>query len=684
MDREATGNETGATPEPYQAYWPGQQTTSEGYDPYTGYYQQPYSYEQPEQQAGQQAGYDPLGVPAQADYQSQNGEYQQSPWAPQPGYDEASVYQQQAQDPAQQAAYAAYADPAAQNVTDQNLTAQQQTGYEYAALYWPAPDGTAVDPATGYPSWTDPYADQAQAQGQAQSPAPDTTPYPVDFPAAPGTDPAAADAPSTSSAATETSNGNTTDESSAPKAPTTPSGLVPRLVAAATGRGSGTDRRTFLTRAAVGVVALTVVVVVGAVVAGHGADKGPKQSSGTAASGPKQTADLGTAHVKAWAAPADAADGSSAPDDGLLGAWITGQTVVRGDGQGVTAYSLTDGHQLWHLTAPHAGAVPCAMSASANGSGLGAVVFQAKPGSSSPCTIVVAVDTATGKTAWTATLPKAGTSPAASVMVNDTRVVAVNGTEAIGYAATTGKQSWTYQGRGKYCALAGGGSGDTVLLQTTCADTSPKEQAVTVDAGTGKMQWWRGLPSEAASYTVLSASPAVIGVHMSDPAKDTLLALDTKGTVTATIPAAQTGGTLDDTHGAFAPQPALFFQGTTVVTALVPAAQASGGNSSTVVAFDLATGRQLWRTQATEKGQSVPVGTDGTQAVVATEERVGQPARLADYDLTTGQETPGATFPTGTGSLLTASRILYQGAKVVAFPQYTTPYKTAATTWQSQ
>jgi hypothetical protein len=65
--------------------------------------------------------------------------------------------------------------------------------------------------------------------------------------------------------------------------------------------------------------------------------------------------------------------------------------------------------------------------------------------------------------------------------------------------------------------------------------------------------------------------------------------------------------------------------------------------------------------------------------VIATEEQIGQPARLSHFDPTTGKESPGGSFPQGTGSLLTSGRVFYQGNLVVALPEFTSTYNTAAT-----
>jgi len=306
------------------------------------------------------------------------------------------------------------------------------------------------------------------------------------------------------------------------------------------------------------------------------------------------------------------------------------------------------------------------------------VLFQAKPGAGQACSLLVAVNTATGATSWKATLPGSPTAQS-SVMVGDTQVVAVDGSAATGYNPATGKQSWSYAGPGKYCVLAGNGTAGTLLLQSTCADTNPKQQVVSLNAETGKLGWWRGLPQTAASFTVLSATPAVVGVHMTNPAQDTLMTFSAQGDNQATMKVSQVGGLLDSLHGSFDPDPALFFQADTMLAELTPTTTPGAASSGMIAAFDLVSGKQLWQSAPAEKGQSALVGIDGSGGVVATEERIGQPARLSHFDLGTGKEAQGGAFPQGTLSLLTSGRVLFQGSEVAVLPQFTSTYGTAAT-----
>jgi len=331
---------------------------------------------------------------------------------------------------------------------------------------------------------------------------------------------------------------------------------------------------------------------------------------------------------------------------------------------------------LWALQPPKTGALPCGMSPTVNRAGIGAVLFTPKAGGKN-CTLLSAVNTATGKQQWTKTLSGTKGTYGARVAVTDSRVIAVGDSKAVGYEAASGKQKWDDGGRGKFCTLSGSGSGNTVLLHSSCADSSPKEQIVALDATSGRLGWWRGLGAPT-TVSVLSAEPAVVLTTGASENDDTIRSWDAKGNAGAQIPVARSGGRLDVGHGALDATPGVFFRGTAMAAALVPADGSTPDHGSLTV-VDLKTGKQVWMAGAKEKGKVQPVGIDGDALVVATEERTDQPAHLSRFALSDGTEAAGGGFPRGTGSVLTSGRLLVDDTLVVAVPNFTSTYGTAAT-----
>ncbi|WP_157875763.1 outer membrane protein assembly factor BamB family protein [Streptacidiphilus griseoplanus] len=644
----------GGIPGGYQTYGTGQEAWS---DPaqaqqqngqYAGYDQQQYG-----QGYGDQAYYGGYGYPYPA-----GGDQQQSP-----AYGEgASGYQDYQAYPEYQQGYQTgyQGQPEYQQVYQDYQTQpyQQQSadGTGEATQQWQAlPDDTAAadpGPAPGSP-------DAFHGHGGSEGPGPNA--FGADgF----GASEFNADGPG--------HDGEPADEAADDPGAPRPS-LADRARAVLGGGPDGPSRRTRTTRLAVGAAALVVLVGAGVYVAGSGGSGG-NAAAGSGATG-TSSANFAVDHTRTWAAQPAAAGA----DDGLLGGWLLPKAVVRGDATGVHAYDIATGKPVWTAQTPVPGAVPCGMSPTVAG-GIGAVLFTPKAGSKS-CSLLSAVDTATGKQKWTKTLSGTKDAYTARVMVNDTRVVAVGDSKAVGYEASTGKWKWDNKGRGKFCTLSGTGSGSTLLVHSSCADSNPKEQIVALDAASGRLIWWRGLGTPK-TVTVLSAEPSVVLTTGGSAADDRVRSWDNKGNPGAEIPVAQAGGRLDVEHGPLDATPGVFFSGTTMATALVPADGSTPANGS-VTAIDLKSGKAVWTTSAQEKGKVQPVGIDADGLMVATEERTDQSAHLSRFALADGKESAGGGFPKGTGSLLTAGRLLTSDGLVVAVPAFTSTYSTSATAYTS-
>ncbi|MFE5587679.1 PQQ-binding-like beta-propeller repeat protein [Kitasatospora sp. NPDC056531] len=426
------------------------------------------------------------------------------------------------------------------------------------------------------------------------------------------------------------------------------------------------SRRALMVRAGAGVAALGVLITAALTVGAEGGGSASATSSGEAG--------FAVAHSKAWSAqPVAATQGGG--DDTLAGSWLLADAVVRADGTGVHAYDRTAGKPTWSVEPPAAGAVPCGLSAGVNPAGLGAALFRPQADPKSPCTLVAAVDTKTGKTAWTKTLSDAKGAYAARIGVTEDKVIAVGDDRAVAWDSADGKDVWQYTGQGKFCTLSGGVSGKTVLVASSCADSTPADQAVALNTADGKVSWWRGLNNSPKTVTVLSTEPAVVLTTGAKPEDDRVFAWGTSGDPAAEIPVVTDGGRLDVAHGTFSATPNVFFDGRTMVATLVPA---NGGGPVSAVGYDLDTGKQRWKAQTAAKGTVRAVAIDGGSLVLAADERRDQPARLGRFPLAGGQEAVGGNFPPGTGSLLVSGRVVIGGGQVVVIPEHSANFGTAA------
>ncbi|MFJ8044181.1 PQQ-binding-like beta-propeller repeat protein [Kitasatospora sp. NPDC096147] len=423
-------------------------------------------------------------------------------------------------------------------------------------------------------------------------------------------------------------------------------------------------KRALMIRTGAGVAALGVLIAAALTVTGDQEDEAT--AAGPAAAAPKT---FNVAHTKTWTAQPVAAPPAGA-DDTLLGSWITADTLVRADSTGVHAYALADGKPAWTVTPPADGAVPCGLSPSVNSEGLGAALFRPAADPKSPCSLLAAVDTRTGKNVWTKPVSDAKENYTAHASVLADRIVVVGEDRAAAWAAADGKDLWAYAGQGQYCSLSGTAAGSRVLLHSTCADSNPADQAVALNAADGKVHWWRGLNNQPKTVTVLSAEPAVLLTTGATPADDRIFAWGDSGDPAAEIPVTTDAGRLEATRGALSPTPSVFFQDQTLATTLVP----PNGGQPVAVAYDLTTGKQRWHTPVTEKGKTAPIGLADGALLLATDERLDQPAHLSRYLLTNGRATAGGGFAQGTGSLLTSGRLLTGGGKVVAVPEHSTNF----------
>ncbi|MFC9329893.1 PQQ-binding-like beta-propeller repeat protein [Kitasatospora sp. NPDC057015] len=425
-------------------------------------------------------------------------------------------------------------------------------------------------------------------------------------------------------------------------------------------------RRALAIRSGAGVAALGVLLAAGLMVSGESG--GDRTSAGSSAE-----KGFTVAHTKAWAAePAAAAQPGA--DDTLLGSWLLGEAVVRAQSTGVQAYDLTSGKPTWSVEPPVAGAVPCGLSPSVNAAGLGAALFRPQADPNAPCTLVVAVDTKAGKAAWTKTLSDAKEKYGARIGVTEDKVIAIGDDKAVAWQSADGADVWQYTGQGKFCTLAGGVEGKTVVLHSSCADSTPVDQAVSLHTADGKVGWWRGLNNRPRTVTVLSAEPAVVATTGEKPADDRVFAWGAEGDPATEIPVVADDTRIDVVHGSFSATPGMYFQDHTMAVTLTPVA----GGPVSVAAYDLTTGKQLWKAPTAEKGKVRAVGLDNGALLLAADERLGQPARLSRFALSGGDETVGGNFPQGTGSLLIAGRVLIGGGKVIAVPEHSSTFGVAS------
>lgn len=255
---------------------------------------------------------------------------------------------------------------------------------------------------------------------------------------------------------------------------------------------------TGLVLGVVGGVTALGLVVTAAVLLSQGGSRGHGGSSSTGGSA--------AALTTGWSVT------GSGGTEQLLGSWITDRYLVRvTDTGGAKAYDLTSGSLAWTVQPPAGASVPCTMSPTLSSSGIGTIGFGADAES---CTVLVAVDTATGRELWTSPLTnKDHSSPGMETTFIDGDVVDLVGDNVLGGVnLTTGAPVWGYKPRGRYCNVYSYGGAGVVLVDDYCADVSPAYVVTALDGATGRQLWQKPGSGHVEFGTVLAGSPVVAQV----------------------------------------------------------------------------------------------------------------------------------------------------------------------------
>lgn len=368
--------------------------------------------------------------------------------------------------------------------------------------------------------------------------------------------------------------------------------------------------------------------------------------------------------VTAWQAPTP---GGSDPHDVLLGSWLLPGVVVRGSVSGLRAYDLTSGHPLWTLRMPAGATGLCAMAPAPNRLGTAAVAFSR---GEDDCALVAAVDAGSGRLRWTRTLrgPAGGQVGGTGVSVSDRTVVVSNVQASGGLRISDGRRVWALHDRARGCQThLHGSGGSTVLVDDFCDRAASRAQLRAVDADTGRTRWRWTIPGQYPNVSrVLSTGPVTVEVAQT-PESEYLLGFDAHGRPGARIPLS--GGTLGQLRLSGVQEAGWdsFVHGGTLV------ATAEQGRSTSVVAYDLVSGRRRW-SWAGGKGGGAPVGFSGDGRVQALAYGTySERSQLVLLDPRTGRATPVAALPREAGSFtLKYNRVQLGGGAVVVAAQGST------------
>ncbi|MFD9355949.1 PQQ-binding-like beta-propeller repeat protein [Streptomyces sp. NPDC060031] len=306
-------------------------------------------------------------------------------------------------------------------------------------------------------------------------------------------------------------------------------------------------------------------------------------------------------------------DGPGAGVD-ATGQWIVGGTVVKSVWKSLTGYAAADGKESWTLAFP---AVVCAVTGQTTADGKTVVMYKDGESDSAHCNQMRMVDLKTGKEGWSHEVPKEGlfdifTSPNLAI-TGDTVVVNRLGQSSAFKVSTGDKLFSSKQPDGCQPDDYAAGNGKVIAV-ATCQDGDHTVEVQDADPVTGKKTWSYRLPKGFKVTTVYGLDPIVLDIGNDEKKERSIIVLGPDGKPRATVAG----------QGSFAASCGRGFErslqscGSASVdsnTLYLPTAP-DAGKGNELVAFDLGSGKEKWRTPAGEGRTFVPVKAAGGQVVV--------------------------------------------------------------------
>jgi outer membrane protein assembly factor BamB len=278
----------------------------------------------------------------------------------------------------------------------------------------------------------------------------------------------------------------------------------------------------------------------------------------------------------------------------LHAGWLVDDAIVRAQSDGVIAYAVADGAQLWGLPVP-AGKTVCTASLTAP-TGVALIAY----GTAKGCDTVAGVDLRTGAQTFTARIavPEAvgRSAPEPPVITQADNGIAVVRADKVvtGFDLASGRPLWT-RGAEKGCYLQGdlGTDGDTTVVSQGCGFRTP-DHLLALDAATGEIRWNATLPTGWLTTDIISAKPTVIKLITMSESK--IVSFDERGVKLAEIPEKVAGMLLDSREVGLElrkgqPRYRMWAVGTTLFT---PVMTQGDGDEGQFAAFDLVTGKVRW------------------------------------------------------------------------------------------
>ncbi len=350
-----------------------------------------------------------------------------------------------------------------------------------------------------------------------------------------------------------------------------------------------------------------------------------------------------------WSVPAvkqgDMSNGQLMPE--TRGTWFTDEAVVHVLPDGIKAYDIDNGKELWGTPLPGDSNQTCVAPENSNGD-IGVVAY----GAGRVCDHLVAYDLNTGKAAWDKALHPGEDALPSDISVARTEdvVVVTAGNAALALKASDGKAAWDPKRSATSECRTGRFTGGKALIRVRgCISEDFKtewNEVSLIDPATGKAQWTYRHEAPDGSQEldnagVISTSPIVLARQ--EPKQKALFALDDKtGKVRSEFSPAQPARYVQTQDAEGSPWSEAGAFGDTFVISVT-----DEKNRALLVAYDLDSGKQLWKTEPEEFKSYHPLPAAGSDRILVYMTKSGNDAgpELVEFGAQDGAMSTVVEYP---------------------------------------
>ncbi|MFJ3832053.1 PQQ-binding-like beta-propeller repeat protein [Streptomyces sp. NPDC090046] len=336
------------------------------------------------------------------------------------------------------------------------------------------------------------------------------------------------------------------------------------------------------------------------------------------------------------------------------GPWRVGDTVVSAIHNGLTGYAVADGQEKWKFPLQTS---LCGVPPAPSANGRLVVAVKESASESSRCTHLQQIDLTTGQAGWKVAVPpenaRDSTSQFELAISGDTVAVARTAVMS-GFSVTDGRRLFgTSSPNGCYPTAFAGGS--RLIGIRHCSD--PKDargpgraMVEELDPATAAPKWSYKYEQDWTVGRVLSVDPLVIAAHHKDKKTWNITAFAADGTIRSQgSPGFAVSGRCNGFGNASGFQEcyaAAADADTLYIGAGKPAASLGIDDTNQVVAVDLNTGKERWRTAEQPKGRTMwPLAVEGGRVVVYVTPGSGEAGAVVSLAPSDGASQPVLQSP---------------------------------------